>query len=122
MTPKSCKAKGRKACQEVKALLHRFFPTLSDDDIQVTPSGVRGEDLVLSPEARALFNYTSEVKNVEAINVWEAYAQAQAHHQKRPTTTPLLIFRRNKSKLMVCLDFETFLRLVADRESGRDHA
>ena len=87
----------------------KFAPELQPDDIQVTSSGATGEDLKLSPAARRLFPFTPEVKNKEKLNVWEAWEQACSHAEDRPDCRPLLIFRRNHSKLMVCLELEEFL-------------
>jgi hypothetical protein len=110
----SCKAKGRKACQEVKALLHKFAPDLQDGDIGVTPSGVTGPDLHLSPAAREIYPYATECKNQERIQIWDAYEQAQRHSGFLKVTDlniPIVFFRRNRSQLMVCLSAEDFLKL-----------
>lgn len=118
MKTSSAKAKGRRACLEMKTLLHLYFPELKDDDVQVASSGSNGEDILLSPFARSLFNFSTEVKNQEKVNIWEAYSQALEHQAKRPESRPLLVFKRNKSELMACVDLMTFLRLVSGREPG----
>jgi hypothetical protein len=108
MKTSSCKAKGRRACQDLKDALLKRFPELEPDDVQITSSGVTGEDLMLSPKARKFFPFSVEVKNQEKLNIWAAYSQACSHGAH----TPLLVFKRNRSKLMVCLELEDFLECV----------
>jgi hypothetical protein len=110
----SCKAKGRRCAQEAKALLHAHAPTLEDGDIIVTPSGVTGPDLLLSPAAAKIYNFATECKNVESLNIWKAYEQAEAHavSVKHRTATPIVFFKRNRSKLLVCISAEDFVRLT----------
>lgn len=114
MRASSAKAKGRRASVEVKELLHLYAPDLRPDDIIVTPSGVCGEDVLLSPAARALYPFTIECKNQEKLNIWDALKQAESHLKKRTEElcVPLLFFKRNRSKLFVALDAELFLKLV----------
>ena len=40
--------------------------------------GAGGEDLIMARAAREKFPFSIECKNVEKLNVWEAYEQAQA--------------------------------------------
>lgn len=112
MKTSSAKAKGRRCAQETKELLLKSFPELQDDDILVTSSGVTGEDLVLSPLARAKFNASIECKAHEKLNIWQAYEQAQEHQVKRPDSIPIVFFKRNRSKLMVCLEAEDLFLLI----------
>jgi hypothetical protein len=112
MKTSSCKAKGRLLQNKVRDLLLSIFPTLEPDDVRSVAMGQQGEDVQLSPAARKLFSYSIECKNTEKINVWEAFKQASTNS---PTgTTPLLIFKRNKSKIMACLEFDVFLQLTKE--------
>ena len=111
MRTSSAKAKGRRACVEAKELLELYAPDLRPGDIEVTSSGATGEDLKLSPAARELYNFAIEVKCQESLNIWSALAQA-ASHAEGTDRTPVLFFRRNRSKLYVALDAEAFTRLV----------
>lgn len=116
MRTSSAKAKGRRACSELKDLLHGYAPDLKNDDIIVTPSGVPGEDLRLSPAARDKYPYVFECKNVESLNVHQAYNQAAEHWQKRganPQEFPVLAFKKNRTDLFVMLKAEHFLKLTA---------
>lgn len=102
----SCKAKGRRCVQEAKDLILRFYPWLHPDDLIITGSGDTGEDLKMSPAARDVLPYKIECKNTEGINIWKAYQQAESH---KGEYVPVVVFKRNKSKLLVCLSFEDFL-------------
>lgn len=96
--------------QAVKDRLLFWAPDLSCDDFIVTSSGETGEDLKMSPRARLFYNYSIECKNTEAINIWKAYEQATTHVKE--DRTPLLVFSRNRSEIMVCLTLENFLKLT----------
>ena len=41
--------------------------------------GAGGEDLIMARAARQMFPFSVECKNVEKLNVWEAYEQAKAN-------------------------------------------
>jgi hypothetical protein len=106
---------------------------LKDDDVRVTPSGVPGPDLMLSPRAREIYDFDFECKNQESLSIWAALHQlyerreqvlAKAHKKKAkdpeviiPSHTdlpiPALVFSRNREKrTYVCLDLEDFLKLI----------
>lgn len=110
MKVSSAKQKGRLLQQKVRDLILSIFPTLEPDDVRSVSMGAGGEDVQLSPAARKLFNFSVECKNTEKINVWEAFNQAIANTPK--DSSPILIFKRNRSKLMVCTEFGIFLELV----------
>lgn len=109
MKTASCKHKGRRACQEAADKI-RAKLGVEQDDIRVTPSGVQGPDLQLSPLAKGLFPFGIEVKNQEAMSVWAAFEQAQRHCLSMdPSVHPMLIFKKNHKNLMVCIELDTFL-------------
>lgn len=109
MKTASCKQKGRKACKDVQELLYKYAPYLQPGDIEVTSSGVTGEDIKLSPAARVQYPYAIECKNQEKLNIWSAIEQAKTH--VKTSEIPLLFFKRNRSDLMVCLSAEDFMKL-----------
>lgn len=109
MKTSSAKAKGRRACQEVVEKLYARAPHLLPGDIEVTSSGVTGEDIKLSPAARAFYPFAFECKNQESIQIWAAFEQAKRH--AKPGQIPLLAYKRNKSELMVSLTLDDFLRI-----------
>jgi hypothetical protein len=117
MKTSSAKNKGRRACQEAKEELLKFLP-VDPDDIVVTSSGAGGKDLKFSPKARGHFPFVVEVKNQEAVNIWQAYAQAEEHWQKeisREEVYPVLIYKRNRSDLMISMSLEDFLHFTYRR-------
>jgi hypothetical protein len=115
MKTSSAKAKGRRACQEFKILVHAQYPELEMGDVEVTSSGATGEDIKMSPAARRLLPITVEVKCQESLNVWAALEQAQSHAEGTPYV-PVLAFKRNHTELFVALKARDFLRLVRKEE------
>lgn len=110
MTPASAKAKGRKFQQQIAQDLQRVFD-LPASDVVSRPMGSGGDDLMLSAAAeRAFLPAAIECKHVEALNVWQAYAQVEARAAEGKL--PLLVFRRNRSEPMVALKWSDFLMLV----------
>lgn len=112
MKTSSCKAKGRALQQKVRDLILSTFPTLEPDDVRSVSMGAGGEDVQLSPAARKLFNWSIECKNVEKLNVWDAYKQASSNCPEN--SKPLLIFKRNHSKIMICTEFDFFLKVIEE--------
>lgn len=111
----SKKAKGRKACLELRDEILKYLPGLEHDDVHATNSSVGGKDIRLSPKARSLLPLVFEVKNQESIQIWQAYAQAEEHWQKeisREEVYPAVVFRRNRSDLMICLSVEDLFHLL----------
>lgn len=109
MRTRSAKAKGRKAQNHVAERL-REATGLSDDDIRPQLMGGTGADIVLSSVGRRHVPFAIEVKNQEALNVWQGYKQAMSH--QKGNDIPLLIFTRNREgKYYAMLDFEHFLEL-----------
>ena len=111
MKPSSAKQKGRRACLELQEKLLSWAPDLTCDDIRVTASGSNGEDILFSQAAKKKFPFAFEVKNQESLNVWSAFAQAEAH-AKGSEQIPCLAYRRNRSDLMVTLKLDDFLKLI----------
>jgi hypothetical protein len=115
MKTSSAKAKGRRFAQEVKDLLLKAATSLEEDDIVVTSSGDTGEDLKLSPHARDVYPVSIECKNQEKLNVWEALKQAETN---AGIYTPVLFFKRNRSKAYAVVSAETLVNLVRYYKKG----
>ncbi len=109
MKPQSAKAKGRNLQKWVRNLILESFPQLEPDDVRSTSMGCGGEDLQLSPAARKLFRFSVECKNVERLNVYDAYEQASANSGDHE---PLLIMKKNHKKPLVVMDAEHFVELI----------
>ena len=50
-----------------------------------------------------------QIENQEALNIWKSLEQAENNCEG---LTPLLIFKRNKSKIYAALEIEDFLNLL----------
>ena len=66
-------------------------------------------DVQLSPSARKVFPFAIECKNQEALNIWKSLEQAENNCEG---LTPLLIFKRNKSKIYATVEITDFLDLL----------
>ena len=104
----SRKAKGRNLQQFVVATILRHFPKLQPGDVINTSMGAQGVDVKLSPAALELLPIAIECKNVEKLNIWQAWAQATANCKD---LNPVLIFKRSRQKPLVVVDLEYFLSL-----------
>ncbi len=114
MRTSSAKAKGRRLASRLAGrLLDLVRPHLTDLDIRVTPSGVSGEDLWLSPAACALIPYTFECKNVERINVWDAIKQSQQHANKTGRE-PVVVFSKNHQADYAIVTLDHYLELIRE--------
>jgi hypothetical protein len=116
MTAKASKAKGRRLQNYVRDKLREVFikdwkklPSLEEDDIKSQTMGMTGEDIVMSPAAKRLIPYSFECKNVEKLNVWNALEQAESNCEGR---TPVLVFKRNRSKVYVAIEFDSWLDTI----------
>lgn len=109
MKPSSAKNKGRVLQQWVRDLILESWDDLEEDDVRSTSMGAGGEDVQLSPAARRHFPFSVECKNVEKLNVWNAYEQAAANSGKHE---PLLVMKKNRKKPLVVLDAEAFIELM----------
>jgi hypothetical protein len=105
----SRKAKGRRLQNRIRDDLRNLFPMLEDDDIQSQTMGMSGADIVLSPAARKLINYSIECKNQETLPLWKSLQQAADNAGEQ---IPLLIFKRNHSKTYVTLEWDKFMDML----------
>ena len=72
MKAQSAKAKGRRLQQWVRDQLIEQLE-VHPEDIESRSMGAGGEDLIMARAARQKFPYSIECKNVEKLNIWEAY-------------------------------------------------
>ena len=61
--------------------------------------------------ARELFPFGIECKAQETLNIWQALEQARINAEKEKLM-PLLVFKRNRSDIYVCLRLADFLGMV----------
>ena len=109
MKPRSAKNKGKRLQNKIRDLILEKFDSLEPDDVRSITMGDSGEDIFLSPAARRLFPYSVECKNQEKLNIWSSLEQAEENSGKH---TPLVIFKRNRSKTYAVLEFDKLLELL----------
>lgn len=111
MKTRSAKAKGKRLVQHLRDRLLAWAPDLSPDDIYMPTTSQPGRDIFFSPKAQAIFPYAVECKNVEKLNVHQAYAQSKTHI-KAEGEIPMVVFSKNRSEVLIALSLEDFLKLT----------
>ena len=106
MRPQSAKAKGRRLQQWVREQLIEKL-NVHPEDIESRSMGAGGEDLIMARDARSKFPFSIECKNVERLNVWDAYEQATANSGDHE---PILFMKKNRKKPLVVVDAEWFIK------------
>jgi hypothetical protein len=107
MKPSSAKAKGRNLQKWVRERLIEQLE-IHPEDIESRSMGAGGEDLIMARAARSKFPFSIECKNVEKLNVWEAYEQAKANSGDYEA---LVVMKKNLKRPLVVLDAEFFINL-----------
>lgn len=110
MKTRSAKAKGRRLQDKVRKMLLETYPELREGDIKTAVMGESGRDIKFSPLADDIINFDVECKNVEKLNVWSAIKQAEENSKE--DRIPLLVFKRNNSKIYAALELEKLLDLI----------
>ena len=110
MKTRSAKNKGKRLQNSLRdLLLETFKEQLEEDDVKSTTMGESGEGIQLSRAARKLIPYAFECKNQEKLNIWSALEQAESNGEKG---TPVLVFKRNRSKTYAVIEFKEFVNLI----------
>ena len=110
MKPQSAKAKGRRLQQQFRELLIEELD-IHPEDIESRSMGAGGEDLIMARAARQKFPYSIECKNVEKLNVWEAYKQAEENSKDYE---PVVVMKKNNHKTLIVIDAEHFVKIHKD--------
>ena len=108
MKPSSAKAKGRNFQNKVRKLILEHLP-IDERDIKTAVMGESGMDIKLSSKAQEIFPFAVECKKVEKISIWKCYEQAC---ENADDLTPLLIFSKNNSKILICFEFNILLNYM----------
>jgi len=103
------KGKGNGGEREIVDMLHRFGWTSARRNFA---SGGQGGGDVINGAA----DLHIEVKRQERCSIWSWIAQAAG--DARPTDTPAVFFRRNRSQWYVAVPADDYLELVAMREKA----
>jgi hypothetical protein len=114
MKTQSAKAKGRRLQQWVRDQLIEELG-VHPEDVESRSMGAGGEDLIMARAAREKFPYSIECKNVEKLNVWDAYEQAKANCGNYE---PIVVMKKNGKKPVVVVDAEYFVRLHNEGSSS----
>jgi len=112
MKTQSAKAKGRNLQKWVVSKLIETFD-IHPEDIKSCSMGAGGEDVVMARAAREKFPFSVECKNVEKLNVWDAYEQAKANSSGYE---PIVVMKKNHKKPLVVLDAEHFIEIIKNND------
>jgi len=113
MKTSSAKAKGRRLQQFVRDELRRIAPQLDPTDIESTPMGCNGVDVILTKAARAVFGELAiECKNVEVLNAVGVF-QAHVDKYQPKGQIPIMVHSRNHIDPRVTLLWSDFIALFA---------
>ena len=112
MKVQSAKAKGRRLQQWVRDKLIEMLD-VHPEDIESRSMGAGGEDLIMARAARQKFPHSIECKNVEKLNVWDAYEQAQANSGDYE---PVLVMKKNGKKPLVVVNAEYYIQLHREKQ------
>jgi hypothetical protein len=111
MRVQSAKAKGRRLQQWVRDKLIEMLD-VHPEDIESRSMGAGGEDLIMARAARLKFPHSIECKNVEKLNIWEAYEQASANCGEYE---PIVVMKKNGKKPLVVVDAEYYIKLFGEK-------
>jgi len=114
MRTQSAKGKGRRLQQWVVQKLIETFE-IHPEDIKSCSMGAGGEDVVMARAAREKFPFSVECKNVEKLNVWDAYDQARANCNGYE---PIVIMKKNHKKPLVVIDAEYFIEMIGELDKS----
>lgn len=106
MKTSSAKNKGRTLQKWVVEKLIETF-NIHPEDIKSCSMGAGGEDVIMARVARESFPFSIECKNVEKLNVWEAYEQAKNNCNGYE---PIVVMKKNLKKPLVVIDAEFFIQ------------
>jgi len=107
MKTQSAKAKGRRLQQWVRDQLIESLD-VHPEDVESRSMGAQGEDVMLARAAREKFPFSIECKNVEKLNVWDAYDQAKVNSGDYE---PIVVMKKNGKKPLVVIDAEYFISM-----------
>lgn len=94
----------------MRDLLLKAFPKLTSLDVRSTGMGQTGMDIQLSTKATELIPFDIECKSLKKVGIYKYYEQAQSHGNNEP----LLVVKQNRSKPLVVVDLEYFIKLIGE--------
>tara|TARA_B100001964_G_C14053665_1_gene518183 strand:+ start:431 stop:766 length:336 start_codon:yes stop_codon:yes gene_type:complete len=111
MKTQSAKSKGRLLQKWVRTMLIEILD-VHPEDLESRSMGAGGEDLIMARAARKKFPHSIECKNVERLNVWDAYEQAC---DNAGDYEPLVVIKKNRKDPLVVVDAQYFIKLFEDK-------
>jgi len=111
MKARSAKNKGAEFQREVRDAILQYFPDLTQNDIRSTTGGANGVDILLSEAAIEAFPFSVECKRSERV---DGKYLDQVLENVIHGTHPLLVFRWNRSPMLVAFRMNLFTRLFSD--------
>lgn len=120
MRTKSAKAKARRLQDWVVQKLITILDLTPEQTVKPAIMGEKGVDVQLATSVSSIFPYSIECKNVERLNIWDAWEQTTANCLKSSlsNTHPLLIISKNRKTPLAIVDAEHFIRL---HKNGRNN-
>ena len=112
----SAKAKGRNLQQKVATKLLAAFPHLGEGDVRSCSMSSGGEDVQLSPAARAVIPHQIECKKHAKHAVYTFYDQAGTHGKYQP----LVVIEADRRKPLAIVDFDYFVELLKNNRKPVD--
>lgn len=88
------------------------YPELEPDDVRSTGMGQCGNDLQLSPAAKAKFPYAVECKNLASFAGYKYLEQAESGNDK-PGITPIAVVKANRKRPIVLMYLDDFMELLS---------
>jgi hypothetical protein len=64
------------------------------------------------PDVVTNFPFHCECKHVESLNLWKAYEQST--RDAAPGLEPVVVFKKNNKRALVCIDFESFVKYMKE--------
>ena len=111
MKARSAKNKGKRLQNILRDKLIKLYPSLKDD-ISSQIMGMQGEDIVLTPRAKATLPYSFECKNVERLQFWSTVDQAETNQKE--DTVPAIVIKKNRKQPYVAVPLDHFLKLIGE--------
>jgi hypothetical protein len=113
MNVRSAKAKGMKLQKLLIESLLRHFQSLTSNDLRSIPGSVPGSDVWASERAREVIGKIDwECKNQQNISIWAALKQVE-DRALVSGDLPILVFKRNNSKIYCTLELDRFLDILS---------
>lgn len=108
----SCKNKARKHQQDIATAIQTALH-LPEEDVVSRPMGSPGLDIMLSERARHMFPYGIEAKRTEKLSIPAWWEQCE-ENAKKEGLKPMLVYRQNRGRAMVVMQFADFLEMVEE--------